>query len=164
MERPPARPEGSLIRRAREAAGLSIPEAVRRSGVSKARWSQVETGYETRDGTLRVVQARAGTLARMANAVGVTAERLETEGARPDAAEILREISRRQNAMPRQNLDVNQREDDPGPVTVLVLDPDDPVELAIWGQDKAEETKMRELYRWKVQQGKLPPPDQSDTG
>jgi transcriptional regulator with XRE-family HTH domain len=94
MERPPARPEGALLRLARQAAGLSIPEAVRLSGVSKARWSQVESGHETRAGVIRPVQAKADTLARMARAVGVTPERLESEGQRADAAEILREILR----------------------------------------------------------------------
>lgn len=94
MERPPARPEGALIRLARQAAGLTIPDAVRLSGVSKARWSTVESGYESRGGTTRPVNAKADTIARMAHAVGVTPERMESEGQRPDAAEILREILR----------------------------------------------------------------------
>jgi transcriptional regulator with XRE-family HTH domain len=100
MERPPSRPEGALIRLARQAAGLSIPDAVRLSGVSKARWSQVESGYERRDGVTRPVQAKADTLARMAHAVGLPPERLELEGQRPDAAEILREILRRKDPEP----------------------------------------------------------------
>lgn len=94
MERPPARPEGALIRVAREAAGLTLPEAAEASGVSKARWSQVETGYETRNGHVKVVQAKAATIAHMAHAVRLSPDRLESEGKRPDAAEILREILR----------------------------------------------------------------------
>jgi transcriptional regulator with XRE-family HTH domain len=94
MERPPVRPEGALIRLTREAAGLSIPDVVKASGVSKARWSQVETSRESRNGVVRQVTAKAATVAHMARAVGLSPERLETEGERPDAAEILREILR----------------------------------------------------------------------
>lgn len=98
MTSPPARPEGALLRLARQAAGLTIPDAVRLSGVSKARWSTVESGYESRGGVSRPVNAKADTIARMARAVGLTPERLESEGQRPDAAGILREILRAQPA------------------------------------------------------------------
>jgi transcriptional regulator with XRE-family HTH domain len=100
MERPPALPEGILIRRAREATGLTVPAAAQAAGMSKARWTQVETGYETRQGQVRRVQAKAGTIAHMAHAVGVTPERLADEGQRQDAAEILREILRQQGPVP----------------------------------------------------------------
>ncbi len=96
MERPPALPEGILIRRAREAAGITVPEAAQAAGISKARWTQVETGYETRQGAARPVRAKPGTIARMAHAVGISPERMETEGTRPDAAEVLREIERQE--------------------------------------------------------------------
>lgn len=100
MERPPARPEGALIRLARQAAGLSIPDAVRLSGVSKARWSTVESGWESRNKVIRPVKAKPDTLARMARAVGISPERLEFEGERADAAVILREILRLQAQPP----------------------------------------------------------------
>ena len=102
MERPPARPEGPLIRLARQAAGLTIPDAVRRSGVSKARWSTVESGYESRDGEPRLVKAKADTIARMARAVDLSPERLESEGERADAAQILREILSRPQESPAE--------------------------------------------------------------
>lgn len=94
MERPPAPPEAALIRLARQAANIRMAQAAKEAGVSLARWSHIENGYETRQGATRQVQAKAGTLARMAHAVGITPERLETEGERPDAAEVLREILR----------------------------------------------------------------------
>jgi transcriptional regulator with XRE-family HTH domain len=100
MERPPAPPEGVIIRLAREAAGISIADAAKRAGVSVPRWSQIETGSEIRHGTASPVTGRAGTIARMAHAVpGITPERLETEGRRPDAAEVLREILREHPAL-----------------------------------------------------------------
>ncbi len=96
MERPPAPPEAVLIRLAREAAGIPVAAAAKRAGVSVARWSQIESGSEIRHGAVSPVTGRAGTIARMAAEVGVSPERMETEGQRPDAAEILREILRRE--------------------------------------------------------------------
>jgi transcriptional regulator with XRE-family HTH domain len=99
--RPSPPPEAALIRLARKAAGLTVSEAARRAGASMARgistsrWSQVENGYEVRaGGEARRVEAEAGMLAHMAHAVGLTPERLESEGLRPDAAGILREMLR----------------------------------------------------------------------
>lgn len=94
MERPPAPPEAVLIRLAREAADIRIAEAAKRAGVSVARWSQIEAGSEIRHGNVNPVAGRAGTIARMAAEVGLTAERMASEGQRPDAAEILAEIIR----------------------------------------------------------------------
>ena len=93
MTKPSPPPEAVLIRLAREAARIKAPVAAKAAGISPARWSQVETGYETRLGIVKPVRAPGGTLAHMANAVGVTAERLEEAG-RPDAAAVLREIQR----------------------------------------------------------------------
>jgi len=100
--KPAPPPAAVLIRLARKAAGLTVAEAARRAsaasrrGISTARWSQVENGYEVRGGGLaRPVEAEAGMLAHMAHTAGVSPERLESEGRRPDAAEILREIGRR---------------------------------------------------------------------
>jgi transcriptional regulator with XRE-family HTH domain len=98
MERPPAPPEAVVIRLAREAAGIRVAEAAERAGVSIARWSQIEAGSEVRHGKAGPVTGRPGTIARMAHAVGIGPDRLETEGGRPDAAEILREIMRLDHA------------------------------------------------------------------
>src|SRR5580700_9701840 len=85
-------PEAVLIRLVRQAAGITVDAAAARAGISKARWTQVETGREKRKDGYHPAVAPAGTLARMARAVpGVTPERLEEAG-RPDAAEVLREI------------------------------------------------------------------------
>lgn len=97
MDRPQPPPEATLIRLARKAAGIKAPAAAEVAGISAARWSQVETGYESRLGRYKPVRARDSTLAHMAYAVGVTAERLEETG-RPDAAEVLREILRSRSA------------------------------------------------------------------
>lgn len=95
-ETPKPPPAAVVIRLAREAAGMTIPHSARLASISTARWSQVEAGRENRNGIVRPVTAKAGTLARMARAVGISAERLEREGERPDAAEILREIERQE--------------------------------------------------------------------
>jgi len=87
-------PEAVLIRRVRVAAGMGIPEAARRAGISVARWSQVENGRETRKGVVKAVRAKPGTIAHMAGAVGIDAERLEAEGEHPEAAAVLREMDR----------------------------------------------------------------------
>jgi hypothetical protein len=75
---------------------MSAQQAADAAGVSKARWSQVENGYEKKpDGMYYPVRASDGLLARMADAVGLGASRLESEGDRPDAAAVLREMERR---------------------------------------------------------------------
>lgn len=98
MIKPAPPPEAVIIRVAREAGQIKTPVAARAAGISVARWSQIEIGYETRRGRFKEVRARAGTLAHMAAAVGVSPDRLEEAG-RGDAAVILREIMRR-NAEP----------------------------------------------------------------
>lgn len=93
-------PHGILIEDAREAARLSKREAARRAGISDAWWRYLVRGYQKAPGDL---SSPADTIARMAHAVGLTPERLESEGQRPDAAEILRGIIRsREQATPRQ--------------------------------------------------------------
>src|SRR5262249_51851431 len=98
-QRPAPTPAGVLIRLVREAAGKSIPAsaaAVRERGgrVSIARWSQIESGSELRRTRYRTVRANPGTLAHMAAVLGITPERLATEGGRPDAAAVLAEMQR----------------------------------------------------------------------
>ena len=91
MTKPVPRPEASLIRLAREAAGLSPEKAAKRMDIpfSGSRWRQIEAGY--RSDSDKAVIAKAPTLAHMAHAVGVSATRLANSG-REDAAEILHEI------------------------------------------------------------------------
>lgn len=92
----PAPPEGVLIESAREDAGLSKREAARRAGISEGWWRTVVKGYQSLGGGDRgaVRDTPAKTIAKMAAVVGVTPEQLETEGERPDAAAILREMDR----------------------------------------------------------------------
>lgn len=93
-DRPAAPPEAVLIALARKGSGFTIADAAHAAGISVARWSQVENGYETRAGVTRPVRAKPETIARMANAVHVSSDRLAAEGDRPDAVPILREIER----------------------------------------------------------------------
>jgi len=102
MPKPQPPPEALLLRLARDAGRLTIPAAARAAQISKARWAQVEAGYEVRRDGYRQVRAPAGTLAHMARAVGLTPDRLETEGRRPDAAIVLREIQRDPAPVPPQ--------------------------------------------------------------
>ncbi len=91
-QRPEPPPEGKLIADAADRLDLSIREAARRAGISYGRWRQIVTGYQNvSPGSYALVRAPAKTLAKRARVVGVTAEQMETEGQRPDAAEILRE-------------------------------------------------------------------------
>ena len=91
-------PEGQLIRRVRDLAipKLSIRAAAARIGMSAEQWGYVERGYfPGRSGNPpRPFSPPAATLAKMAHALRITPGRLEAEGQRPDAAEVLREIIR----------------------------------------------------------------------
>lgn len=75
-------PEAELIRRARNARRMNIPDAAAAAGISQQRWGQIERS-EGR-------QAPPETIAHMARGVGVTSDRLAE--VRPEAAEILEEI------------------------------------------------------------------------
>ena len=88
-------PEGQLIRRAREASipKLSIRGAAGRVGLSKEHWGYIERGYRPVSGEPpQQFSPPSATLARMAYALGISPDRLETEGQRPDAAGCLREM------------------------------------------------------------------------
>ncbi|MFG1805102.1 helix-turn-helix domain-containing protein [Streptomyces sp. NPDC049040] len=89
-EGPDAPPEGLLIKRAQLAARLSQREAARRAGLSEARWRQLVSGFQLVSRTRVPVRSPDETLARMARAVGVSAEQLEAAG-RGDAADALRD-------------------------------------------------------------------------
>ncbi|MCZ4605246.1 helix-turn-helix transcriptional regulator [Streptomyces sp. Lzd4kr] len=89
-------PEAVLIRRARQARGMTRAQAAERSGVVKAsRWGQIENGYLMKDGVPVATKVGDMQLAHMARTVGVSPERLDDAG-RADAAEILREIARQE--------------------------------------------------------------------
>lgn len=94
-DKPTPPPEAPLIRLVRLGAELTADQAARRAGISKARWSQIENGYERRQGAWYAVRATDGLLARMARAIGLGADRLDQAG-RGDAAEILREMAARE--------------------------------------------------------------------
>jgi hypothetical protein len=90
-QRPDPTPEGRLIAAAAKSKNLSIREAARRAGLSYGRWRQVTAGYQNvSPGEFAIVNAPALTVARMAAAVNLTPEQVETQGQRPDAAAIMR--------------------------------------------------------------------------
>src|ERR1700724_3412021 len=72
---------------------MKTPDVAKAAGISKARLSQIENGYERRAAGYRPVRGRDDTIAHLADAVGVSPERLERAG-RPDAARVLREMRR----------------------------------------------------------------------
>lgn len=89
--RPEQPAEGRLITEALDRKGLSIREGARRAGISYGRWRQITNGWQSAGaGNYVPVTGPAGTVARMAAVVGVSAEALEAAG-RPDAAKSLRE-------------------------------------------------------------------------
>lgn len=88
MSEIPQRPEGALIEGA--LAGRSIRKLAPLAGLSDTRWRQIVKGWQTSHEGGRVeVRAPAGTLARMAQVVGLSAEDLVHVG-RADAAEVMR--------------------------------------------------------------------------
>lgn len=89
-------PEAELIRQCREAAvpPMSRRQAAARAGISPSQWSDVERGHKKAgSGVVVPVQATAETLARMARAVGASADNLAAAG-REDAARQLRDLDR----------------------------------------------------------------------
>lgn len=101
---------------------MKLPAAAKAAGISKARWSQIESGFESRFGGYREVRGRAGTIAHMAAAVGLDPDRLETEGRRPDAAAVLREILRGASAGPLISLNPDDYLAEPW-LRLIVTDP-----------------------------------------
>lgn len=96
MPEPP--PEAALVRRVRQAKRLSIPVVAKTAGISPARLSQIENGYETKKGGIYVpVTAPAATLAHIWAALEIAPERL-AEVSRNDALEILGEIHATEDA------------------------------------------------------------------
>ena len=91
--RPVQPPEGALIEQARLAAGLPFRAAADRAGISYNTWRAAETGF-TMPGGGKYLPRRgtARNVAKMAAAVGVTAEQLDEAG-RGDAADLLLESS-----------------------------------------------------------------------
>jgi transcriptional regulator with XRE-family HTH domain len=94
-------PEAQMIRRYREALGISPEVAADRLEIkmSARRWRQIEAGEETKGG--RHADASPGQLAHMARAVGVRPEQLDELG-KQEAAEILRVIEARAASTPEE--------------------------------------------------------------
>lgn len=85
-----APPEAVLIEQRRAALGISIADAAKTATISESRWRQITKGFQQATPDTRIpVTAPARTLARMARAVGATADELDAAG-RGDAADILR--------------------------------------------------------------------------
>lgn len=92
MTRPAPPPEAVLIEAARKRVGVAVRKIAPEAGITEARWRQLVKGYASAGrGQTVSTRAPADTLARMARAVGVTAEQLH-EVDRDDAADILRNV------------------------------------------------------------------------
>lgn len=92
QKKPAPPPEAVLIKDALDRQRLSGREAARRAGISETWWRQIARGYQTVSGTHLPVKAQPDVLARMAHAIGVTAEQLR-EADRSDAAEELERLT-----------------------------------------------------------------------
>lgn len=151
----PLTPQGRLIRGARKAAGMSIPEAAKEADVSIRHWGNIERGYNP--GT-------PDTIARMSLAVGITPESLRGAGL-GDSADILRGMLD-SGPQPQPG-----KEDDEAAAIVeaaRVLFPGDLVAQAIMAQEhKPEEQRRRELAKWlagdQAQQALQPPRNKPGT-
>lgn len=85
-------PEGKVIAAATKASRKSVRRAAEEAGISEGRWRQVVKGYQSVSADVTIpVRAPAGTLAKMAQAVNVSAEELRSAG-REDAARELVEL------------------------------------------------------------------------
>lgn len=89
MPEPP--PEAVLIRRVRKAKRHSLETIAQGAGLSTARLSQIERGYEIKQGQVVPVTAPPGTLAHIWVALEIAPDRLVEVG-RGDAREYLDEI------------------------------------------------------------------------
>lgn len=99
MGKPEPPPEATLLRLARMASGIRTPVAAAAAGISKARLSQIENGYEKRAGQYRSVSGSDAVIAHLAAVSGVTPRELDEAG-RPVAASVLRIILARQETGP----------------------------------------------------------------
>lgn len=85
-------PEALLIYGARERLGLSYRQAAWRAGISESMWRRVEKGHMLEAGGAGIgVRGTPGTVARMAQALYVTAGELRGAG-RGDAASDLEKL------------------------------------------------------------------------
>jgi transcriptional regulator with XRE-family HTH domain len=86
MDVPAVPPYGDLFERARKSRHITIQAASAAAGIVKQTWIDIVKG--------RTARPKADTLAGMALAVGVSPDRLESEGRQEEAADILREMLR----------------------------------------------------------------------
>jgi transcriptional regulator with XRE-family HTH domain len=168
MEASPPPPEGALLHRARESAEITIADAAKSAGITDTRWSQIERGHERRKGMDVPARAKAGTLARMARAIGIPPERLESEGRRPDAAEILREILRTEPAavsLSGSGTLTVSADDEAMAREAEILFPGDRTKQAIWRTREPREVKLEIIALIDRKRGAAPPArDESEAG
>ena len=139
-------PEALLMQRRREALTppVSRRQAAAKAGISPSQWSDVERGSKKAGtGVVVPVQATARTLAKMARAIGVTADELAAAG-REDAARDLRatadrtQLRQRLAAIP--GLGALARDTSSGPIQ-----PDELLPLIARGLDAIDDSKLPAL-------------------
>jgi transcriptional regulator with XRE-family HTH domain len=147
---PPPTPEGDLIRRARELAipKLSQPEVAHRVGINPGSFGNIERGYRhLGEGRTRKVTGDAATIAKVARVLGITPERLESDGQRQDAAELLRELLGEPPPAEETTATGTDRPSRDDSATALF--PDDPVAASIWRKPLPVADREAEIGRWR---------------
>lgn len=86
--RPTPPPEAALLKAGLKRTRTTARAAATQAGISEARWRQIVSGYQSVGGQQVPVRAPAETLARMAQAAGVTPDELRTAGRDDAAAEL----------------------------------------------------------------------------
>jgi transcriptional regulator with XRE-family HTH domain len=122
-EKPAQSAEGAALQRAMVRERLSARQAANQAGISEGRWRQIVAGYQSAGGQHIPVTAPPATLARMAAAVGVTADDL-TEAGRSDAAEILRDLTQRRPQPVNPGDDITAAAERDEAVRRVMLNPD----------------------------------------
>lgn len=100
MTTPAPPPISVLLGVTRRAARITLTEAAKAAGISKGWLSAIEHGHDNRDGEIKPANPKAEVVAALAAFYGLSPERVEAEGERPDAALVLREIIRQRTAKP----------------------------------------------------------------
>jgi transcriptional regulator with XRE-family HTH domain len=180
-EAPP--PEARLIRTAREAVGMTAARAAEatKGAVSATYWRDIERGHGGRRGQQVPARASARLLAAMAHVTGVTPEQL-AGAQREDAARVLAEILRREDAPPvasvplsgsggltvSADLEVLAREAEilfPGDRVKqgIWMFPGDSSKQAIWRTEEPLKTKAEIFDVIDRKRGTAPPPAQGES-
>jgi transcriptional regulator with XRE-family HTH domain len=144
-------PEAVLLRLVRKASRVTLADAAKAAGISKAWLSSIENGHDMRGAAgVRPVRASDMIVAHLAAYLGISPARLEDEGERPDAAAVLREI-----------LASRERHQPPEPGRPRFADPEeDRIAARMWeiGRARYDDEGLREFIKSFITAGRTAPP------